>query len=556
MDFKSIISGLAAALGLGASLCLGASPAEAQELRPTSQFAPPVNAAPPAGDQSGILRLQPAKADHFEIQKNLFGLRRSELDLDQIPALEIGLVQDGARMIPVTRGPIRGDHVHWEWVVQPGVIWQTASGQMRLSLPVALAERNANCVHNGLLTMALGKDAGAVGEIKADFQIASETCAYLNLDMTARLDARFERGMIMDAETLRAADRAERAARLPTRPISELSFSDQLASASEVKPETITGFGVVLDGTHYVSDCPTRAGPYPFCDELVLPSYSWAKSIFAGIAAMRMEQLYPSTRNSSIATYVGGCEDDWADVTINDTLNMMSGHYNDRRHEVDEGGELMRRFFLVETHPDKIILACRGFGRRSDPGKRFVYRTADTYITGTALTAVLRTQRQSVDADLQRDVLDPIWSRLMLSPLISKTRRTYDESAIPFAGWGLYLTRSDLVRITQFLQTGGVIAGEQMLDQTMLQQALQRGAAPYGLQAASADQRYRNGFWAWNAGPNLGCNADQWIPLMSGYGGLTAALLPSGDLYYYVSDGFAFRSANAIGAIHQVNPQC
>ncbi|MEM7780042.1 MAG: hypothetical protein AAF697_06600 [Pseudomonadota bacterium] len=540
------------ALGLSAlGLALVPTPAHADDLWSTSHFAPPADPQVPADDHSGVLRVESGKADHFDINTNLFRMRRASLDLDTIPPLEIALVQDGARMIPVQRGPIRGSHIHWEWIVQPGTIWETDGGETRLSLPVALTERNANCVHNGLLTLTLDEP-----QTTADFQIASETCAYFKVDMTAQLDASFDMQAVPDAEVITRADLRERTARLPTRPISELPFRDQLASSSEVEPEAITGFGIVLDGTHYVSACPTRAGLYPFCDEMVLPSYSWAKSIFAGIAAMRMEKLYPGTRNLSIQTYVGGCEDDWADVAIEDTLNMTSGHYNDRGHEVDEGGELMRRFFLAEAHPDKILLACRAFSRRTDPGERFVYRTADTYITGTALTAALRTEKQSVEADLQRDILDPLWAQLSLSPLVSQTRRTYDESAIPFAGWGLYLTRGDLVRITAFLQRGGQIDGEDFLDTAMLAEALQQGAAPFGLEAVSSDQRYRHGFWAWNAGEYLGCPTEQWIPLMSGYGGLTAALLPSGDLYYYVSDGFAYRSAKAIAAIHQVSAQC
>ncbi len=530
----------------------GAASASGGDLLPTSHFAPPETPSAPGEVIEGTLVIDGAKADLFDLHKNSFRIDRKVLQLDTIPSLRVDLVQDGTRIIPVQRGPIRGTHPQWEWIVQPGTAWSDADGVTWLSLPVALTERNANCVHNGLLKINLSDPTRS-----ADFQIASETCAYLQFDMRAELPARFATTEIPNAAAIIAEDKRERAARLPERPVSTLPFADRLASEDQVPAEALTAYGTVLDGTHYVSDCPTRAGPYPFCAELVLPSYSWAKSIFAGIGAMRLERLYPGSMQRKIAPYVGGCDaDDWGDVTVSDLLNMASGHYNSREHEVDEGSAAMQKFFLVEDHPGKILIACKAFGRRTDPGKRFVYRTGDTYIAGTAMTAILRTERQDAGADLHTDLLAPIWQKLGLSALMDAPRRTYDESAIPFSGWGLYLTRADLARFAAFLQRGGTIDGEEFLDPEMLAEALQQGDPPYGLRAASDDQRYRNGFWAWNAGPYLGCKADRWIPLMSGFGGLTAALLPGNNLYWQVSDGGTFRWGASAKAIHEYHPMC
>ena len=530
----------------------GAALAASGDLLPTSSFVPPEVASAPSEAIEGTLVIGGAKADLFDLHTNSFRIDRKALELDTIPPLRVDLVQDGTRIVPVQRGPIPAAHPNWEWIIQPGTAWNDADGTPWLSMPVALAERNANCVHNGLLKVNLS-DPGQPG----DFQIASETCAYLQFDMRAKLPAQFTATKVAKSAAVIAADARERAARLPEQPVSSLSIAGRLADQDQVPQGKLTAFGTVLDGTHYVSECPTRAGPYPFCAELVMPSYSWAKSIFAGIAAMRLEQLYPGAMERKIAPYVGGCDaDSWGEVTVSHLLNMASGHYNDRGHEVDEGSAQMQQFFLVEDHPGKILIACHAFGRRVDPGERFVYRTADTYIAGTAMTAILRTERQDAGADLHTDLLAPMWHALGLSPLMDAPRRTYDESAIPFSGWGLYLTRADLARIVAFLQRGGTIDGEAYLDPVMLIEALQRGDAPHGLRAASDDQRYRNGFWAWNAGQYLGCEGDQWIPLMSGYGGLVAAFLPGDRLYWHVSDGGTYRWGASAKAIHEHYPLC
>ena len=542
---KIILSGLIFSLP-------GAAMASGEALLPTSHFAPPEVPNEPAEKIEGTLEIGEGGAALFDLHANSFRIDRKAQELETIPALRVDLVEDGSRILPVQRGPIRGTHPHWEWIVQPGEAWRDDDGVSWLSLPVALAERNANCVHNGLLKINLS-DPGQ----PADFQIASETCAYLQFDMRAGLPVRFTARPVPNAPAVIAADKRERAARLPEKPVSMLPFADRLAAEDQVPAGALTAYGTVLEGTHYVSDCPTRAGPYPFCAELVLPSYSWAKSIFAGVAAMRLEHLYPGAMQRRIAPYVGGCDEDgWGDVTVSHVLNMASGHYNSREHEVDEGSAAMQKFFLVEDHPGKILIACKAFGRRTDPGKRFVYRTGDTYIAGTAMTAILRTERQEASADLHTDLLAPIWQKLGLSALMDAPRRTYDESAIPFSGWGLYLTRADLARIAAFLQRGGTIDGEALLDPDMLAKALQQGDAPHGLRAASDDQRYRNGFWAWNAGPYLGCEADRWIPLMSGFGGLTAALLPGERLYWHVSDGGTYRWGASAKAIHEYHPLC
>jgi hypothetical protein len=114
------------------------------------------------------------------------------LQIDRLPAFRFELVQDGADLVPLRRGPQASDHPHWEFILEPGRVWDEAGdgGWSRAALPFALQERNANCTHNGLLTFLFRSD-GAVSRVA--WQIGSETCRYLKIDfwgMAAATDGR------------------------------------------------------------------------------------------------------------------------------------------------------------------------------------------------------------------------------------------------------------------------------------------------------------------------------------------------------------------------------
>ena len=80
-----------------------------------------------------------------------------------LPAFDFEFLQDGAAVIPLQRGPIENPHASWEWVLEPGRAWNEPAdqGYTRVAIPFALQERNANCLHNGVLSFLIG-DGGAV----------------------------------------------------------------------------------------------------------------------------------------------------------------------------------------------------------------------------------------------------------------------------------------------------------------------------------------------------------------------------------------------------------
>jgi hypothetical protein len=236
---------------------------------------------------------------------------------------------------------------------------------------------------------------------------------------------------------------------------------------------------------------------------------------------------------------------------------MATGHFRSPTNLEDENGEDIAPFLAAETHAAKIKFACTHYPLKAPPGSHWVYHTSDTYLLGTALAAWYRA-RQGADSDLYLDVLvRPLWSPLKLSPTLAVSRRTYDAERQPFVGFGLVLQRDDFAKLANFLNRDrGAIAGKQMLDREMLNEALQANDVHAGHPAPTEEFLYKSGFWAWNAQKELGCAKPLWIPQMLGYGGVVVALFPNDISYYYVSDGGTFRLARAARAADRIKSMC
>jgi hypothetical protein len=531
----------------------------------TSEFAEPAEARPVKSEFTGILTLVgPAEHGQLEVLLDPHDLAGAFADsIGHLPAFEFGFVQRGADLIPVRRGVIRTEHPYWEYILQPGRVWREDSdgAWSRASLPFSLQERSANCTHNGLMTW-LFDDEGNVSRVA--YQISSETCGYLQVNMWGLVPAELERGEVAGADAVISRLDAHRAARLPVKPISMLAEDypgvdpDNIGAVNGVKAEDMTVYGLFVDGVHYRGGCQTRHGPYPYCDSLPLPSYSTAKSIFAGLALMRMEKRHPGIAALSVSLFVPECPAErWADISLENALDMATGNYNQTEWEADEDSVPHVEFIGDDTHATKIEFACSHFERRADPGTGWVYHTSDTYLLGTALRNFVSQQHDSSVDLYEHAIVKPIWNALNLSPLLDDTKRTYDEAAQPYAGYGLTYEADDILRIAQWLSTqNGEIDGESIFDEEMLAAALQREADDRGLTAVYPSLRYNNGFWGFNTASALSCEVEVWVPFMSGYGGITVAMFPNDTIYYYFSDGYVFHWASAAVESSKIRDLC
>lgn len=527
-------------------------------------FAPSPDAGPATNVFSGRLSFgAERKGSGFHVLKDVYGDGVANSGAARhLPPFDFAFVQSGAALIPVRRGAIPGTHPEWEFILEPGRVWNEPGdrGLTRAAIPFALEERNANCLHHGMATFLFGNN-GQVSDVA--YEIAKETCFYFKFDMWGRMAAKYAPGPVADRVQIARDYVREVAARMPVRPIAELpkafpgADAEEFGSPAEVPAGAMTLYGLVANGVNYVGGCRTRMGDYPACDVLDVPSYSLAKSIVVGMGTMRLALLYPGVTRETVAAYVPECAEagTWNDVTFGNLLDMASGHFNSPDDQADEDAPDLSPFFLAEDHARRIAFACTHYPRKAAPGTRWVYHTADTYLLGTALAAFYRSKTGS---DFYKNVLaQSIWNRLQLSPSVFVMRRTYDAIAQPLTGYGLTLHRDDIAKLATFVNVDhGVLDGRALLDPAMLRGALQQNPDDRGMTASGEDYRYHNGFWAWNAQHVLGCRIPTWIPFMSGYGGIVVALMPNGFSYYYFSDGGVWAWSRAAREADKLKPFC
>jgi hypothetical protein len=530
-----------------------------------SEYTPAVSGSSSQHRFEGRLRLsRETVLGRMTLLRDDFGIAGgSQGAVGHLPEFDFEFVQSEDTLIPVRRGSIAGKHGYWEYILEPGRVWSEPAdgGLTRAALPFSLQERNANCIHNGVLTFLFDREKVS----RVAYQIGAETCAYFKADLWGVLPAQFIPGEVGNRTAVIAAYSGELAARLPTQPIAALAADYPIAdpnrfgSTAEIDAADMTAYGFVIDNRHYTGGCQTRQGPYPFCDVLDLPSYSLAKTLFAGLATLRLERLYPGTLRRKIGDYVPECRNRqrWGAVTFEHALDMATGNYSSLVYEVDENSAATADFFLAEDHAAKIHIACHEHPHRAPAGTTWAYHTTDTYILGTALNAFVK-ERVGGDADLYESVLvRPLWHALNLSPVLGTTRRTLDLRGQPFVGWGLVMHRDDIARIGRFLGSDrGQLNGAPFFDEKAFAAAMQLDPADRGLAAIDASFRYNNGFWAHDVSSYIGCRTPVWVPYMAGYGGISVLLLPNNTVYYYFSDGGVFRWSQAVVESNRIRPLC
>ena len=529
-------------------------------------FAMPAAAAQPTARFEGRLTLlKPESSGGFlELLDTYDYTGPNDATRKHLPPFDFEFVQSGSHLIPSQRQSIASTHPEWEYILMPGRVWKEDSdnGYSRASLPFALQQKNANCTHNGVLTF-LFKDGGLVSKVA--YQISSETCAYYKIDMWGLLPATYTPARVANAAAIISNYQQEIGARLPVKPLEELVLDypgldvGKMGSPNSTDPMHNTLVGFLVNGTNYLGGCRTRWGLYPFCANLVVPSYSGAKSAFAAVAMMRLEKKHPGTQALTVAPYVPSCSSNgnWGDVTLGNILDMATGNYAQASYETDENAAHANGLFLALTHAYKISYSCTHYNRKAAPGTRWVYHTSDTYVGGTMMNALVKGLEGSGKDIFDDTLVGELWIPLKLSQTARYTRRTYDAVAQPFTGYGLSWVSDDVAKIGRFIGIDdGKIGGVPMLDGGLLDAALQRNASDRGLEPLAGGYRYNNGFWARNIQANLGCAHEVWVPFMSGYGGISVLLLPNGTVYYYFGDNSTFYWMDAALEASKVGNLC
>jgi len=115
----------------------------------------------------------------------------------------------------------------------------------------------------------------------------------------------------------------------------------------------------------------------------------------------------------------------------------------------------------------------------------------------------------------------------------------------------------DMIKLGQLINDRGVIDGQQVLDQAIMDDMLLDGG-DLGLETYGSESTYLNGVWTYDMGQRAApiCPAGSWVSYMSGYGGIGVILFPNGAVYYYVSDSNNFAFGGAETELNKISYIC
>lgn len=525
-----------------------------------SQLAPP-QGAPPPGDFSFEGRLELLNLEKTGGHRMVSYGRELDKASRHLPEFDFEFVQSGEHLIPVRRGLIVTGHPAWDILLEAGRVWKLDSdqGYLRASFPFALIPRNGNSTHNGVMIFLFNEKQVS----KVWYQVTQETSTGMRADLWGLAEAVYHPGPVAGAAQVRSGYAQEVAQRFPSRPFHRLASDypgvDISAFTRSLTPEHLTTYGLVIDGVHYRGECRTRYGNFPYCDAMRLPSFSTAKSAFVSLALMRLAQKYdPQVGDLLVKDFVpeaAAAPGDWNKVTFNNLLDMASGNFRSPAFMQDEDGQVFSRFFEKETYADRMAAAF-DFPTGAPPGAVWVYHSSDTFILTAAMQNYLRS-KQGPQADLFQFVVDEVYRPLHLGPGVFSTLRTSDDhwQGQALGASGLWWIADDIAKIGVFLNVDhGAANGEQILHPARLASALQQDSRDPGL--TTPEGRYNDAFWAnpFKQTSVYGCTF--YVPYMSGYSGVTVALMPNGAVYYAFNDNREFIWNAAVSEAHKIRSQC
>ena len=468
-----------------------------------------------------------------------------------LPHFSIEIVEKDGEIIPSNTGLISTSHPLWNIQFGKGKGYFDKNLNVAvILLPFSLMHKNANCVHTGISIFSLDEQKKSSNVI---FQVASETCSYYKFDYVSIYKGHFagssDKNIEQSKNISNAAEKKSFEELYDTYNIKANSFADSRYFSAE----NVTIFGLIDGKKHYQSVCNTRLGNNIFCDQIVLPSYSLAKSVAGTLSLSLINDAFEDISQYNVYDLIPECnKSKWSDVTLENLSDMSTGQYFSTNFDYDESSIATTNFlFRADSHKQKVKIACNSFPRKKRPGKSFVYHTTDTYLLGVALNSYLI--KNTSYSDYFNDVLVPFLEKYNFSSVSKSSLRTNDENYNALTGLGMYFSANDLYLLSNIFHSIKNNSSKNIF----LHDALNPNYSNSLEAIRSANIFYNNGFWSKVFDKNLfGCKQDIWIPFMSGFGGITFAILPNGMSYYYFSDGYVYSWEDAVIAAHNMRSFC
>ena len=467
------------------------------------------------------------------------------------PNFGIEIEEKDGEVIPSNTGLISTNHPLWNIQFGKGKGYFDKSLNVSvILLPFSLMHKNANCVHTGISIFSLDKQKKSSNII---FQVASETCSYYKFDYVSIYKGQFagssDKNIELSKNISNAVEKKSFEELYDVYDIKANSFADSRYFSAE----NVTIFGLIDGKKHYQSVCNTRLGTNIFCDQIVLPSYSLAKSVAGTLSLSLINDAFEDISQYNVYDLIPECNmRKWSDVTLENLSDMSTGQYFSTNFDYDESSLATTNFlFRADSHKQKVKIACNSFPRKKKPGKYFIYHTTDTYLLGVALNSYLINNTSY--SDYFNDVLVPFFEEYNFSSVSKSSLRTNDENYNALTGLGMYFSVNDLYLLSNIFHSIKNNSSKNIF----LHDALNPNYSNSLEAIKSSNIFYNNGFWSKVFDKNLfGCKEDIWIPFMSGFGGITFAILPNGMSYYYFSDGYVYSWEDAVIAAHNIRSFC
>jgi hypothetical protein len=480
-----------------------------------------------------------------------------------MPAFSAAFFTHGEHLVPAVRTILEPPGI---LILSPGRVWSEPGdgGMSRASFPFVTINQVTNQAHNGIAAFLY--DDTRVSSLRV--QVAQETASWARFDVWGQAQMTYAPGPVAGEDALRAQFVAELARETPLRAWSTLPVPAPLRDAfdGDAKPDDVSANGLVVDGVLYLKDCPTRAGPFPYCRHMRHGVFSVTKSMGAAVALLRLAQKYgDAVFDAKIADHltVTALHDGWKGVTFADALNMATGigdlapQREPNEVYADENKPKMARWMRARTARQKLEIAF-SYGKYSwGPGEVLRYTSTQTFLLAAAMDAFLK-QKEGPDAHLwdmvTREVYEPIG--IAHAPAMH-TLEPDGRRGVPLLAYGLYPTVDDVAKLVTLLQNGGRHDGRQILHAGKVAEALRRTAVtglPSGAKNRFGEGRYLLSFWSVPYRTDTDCFFQ--IPYMAGFGGNVVALLPSGVSVFRFADGETWDLETMIRAGEAVRPFC
>lgn len=478
-----------------------------------------------------------------------------------LPVMKFDVITVDRSIVPKPRTLQITNHELFDYIVSPGMSWSDGDENWA-SIPFTLIHRWVSCTHNGLLKFRF--DESQIDQ--ASIRIDQETCHFHKFDMSGEVQIDFALRAVDGAEELRLQFLAETENRLPTASFDDFTSKYDVDAEGFLsglpQDDNLSVAGIFYEGIHYRTDCRTRSSPYPYCDHLLLTSFSTAKSVYPPLVLMNLSlNREPPVTEETVLDYLPETRNSpgvWDNVTFGHLVDMTSGNFEVELPLIDPAPG---NFYGLVDAATKLEAAL-SWENGAEAGTRFIYQTADTYILVTALDRFLQTNDYGY-SDSFTFLVDRIYRPLGLSPAVLGTRRTDDadqtNTGRAYGGYGLWWDSDSIVKLASFmLVNNGSIDNEPLVDPTLLDATLQRLDSDRGVDTRVLGMKYNNGMWA-APGHLLVTdleNCETWVPNMSGLSGIRVFLMPNGLIFYYFNDSLLFPTAQAISAAHQVSSLC